>query len=340
MIVQDAIKVVVAGKNLSIDQTKEAFTQIMSGEATDSQIAALIVALRMKGETPEEITGAALVMREKATHIIPSVSDHLIDTCGTGGDGSNSFNISTATAFVAAGAGATVAKHGNRCVSSKSGSADVLEALGVNISISPEAVTSCLNTIGIAFLFASALHKAMKYAIGPRKEIGVRTIFNVLGPLTNPARANRQLLGVFSEGMTETLVTVLKNMGTQKAFVVYGLEGLDEISITGPTRISELNDGNISSYSISPDQFGISLAPRSAIIGGTPADNAAIIRDVLRGQKGPHRDVVLLNAGFAITAAGLCKDPVEGISLAKKAIDSGAARQKLEKLVEVTSAAK
>jgi anthranilate phosphoribosyltransferase len=339
MTVQDAIKSVVAGKNLSIDQAKEAFTQIMSGDATDSQIAALIVALRMKGETPEEITGAASVMREKATHILPAASDHLIDTCGTGGDGSNSFNISTATAFVAAGAGATVAKHGNRSVSSKSGSADVLEALGVNIALPPEAVTSCLNSIGIAFLFAPGLHKAMKYAIGPRKEIGVRTIFNVLGPLTNPAQASRQLLGVFSESLTETLATVLKNMGTQMAFVVYGMEGLDEISISGPTHVAELRDNKVTSYTIEPSQFGINRAPQSAIAGGTPAENAGIIRDVLSGKKGPHRDVVVLNAGFAITAAGLCKDPPEGISLAVKAIDNGAALQKLENLIAATKAA-
>jgi anthranilate phosphoribosyltransferase len=337
MTIQDAIKDVVAGRNLSIEQAKQAFTQIMSGSATDSQIAALIVALRMKGETPEEITGAASVMREKATQVLPSVPDHLIDTCGTGGDGSNSFNISTTTAFVAAGAGATVAKHGNRCVSSKSGSADVLEALGVNIAISPEVVISCLNAIGIAFLFAPALHTAMKYAIGPRKEIGVRTIFNVLGPLTNPAQAKRQLLGVFSEGLTQTLATVLKNLGSQKAFVVYGMEGLDEISIAGSTRITELCDGKITNYSISPDHFGISPAPRSAIAGGTPAENAVIIRDVLSGRKGPHRDVVVLNAGFAIAAAGLSKTPAEGIALAQKSIDSGAAHEKLEKLIAITS---
>ncbi|MBN1129944.1 MAG: anthranilate phosphoribosyltransferase, partial [Chitinispirillaceae bacterium] len=250
----------------------------------------------------------------------------------------NTFNISTAAAFVAAGAGATVAKHGNRSVSSKSGSADVLEALGVNIAVSPEIMKRCLDTVGIAFLFAPALHRAMKYAIGPRREIAVRTIFNVLGPLTNPALARRQLLGVFSESLTGTMAAVLNNMGTQRAFVVYGMEGLDEISICGPTRVAEVVNGTVASSTVTPEQFGLPVAPAGAVAGGTPADNAGIIRSVLAGQKGPCRDIAVLNAAFALAAAGMCGVPADGIPLAVRSIDSGAARGKLEQLTAMTTA--
>ncbi|MBN2036344.1 MAG: anthranilate phosphoribosyltransferase [Chitinispirillaceae bacterium] len=337
MTIQEAIAGIVAGKNLAREQTIDVFTQIMGGEATDAQIGAFLVALRMKGETPDEIIGAAMVMREKATHVAPKANEHLVDTCGTGGDGSNTFNISTATALVAAGAGATVAKHGNRSVSSKCGSADVLEALGVNITAPPEVMKKCLDTIGIAFLFAPSLHKAMKHAIGPRKEIALRTIFNVLGPLTNPAGAQRQLLGVFSQTLTKTLAQALAGMGTARAFVVFGMEGLDEISISGPTQVSEVRNGSIKTYTVTPDQFGMAHYPRSELGGDTSKENADFVLSVLKGQQGARRDVVVLNAAFAIAAAGLCDDPKQGIALAEQSIDSGAALKKLVQLAEMTT---
>jgi anthranilate phosphoribosyltransferase len=337
MNIQEAIKTVIIGTHLSLAESTEVFTAIMNGGATDAQIAAFIVALRMKGESVEEITGAASVMRQKATHILPEKSEFLVDTCGTGGDGANTFNISTAAALVAAGAGATVAKHGNRSVSSKSGSADVLEALGVTIAVPAEVMKHCLDTVGIAFLFAPALHKAMKYAIGPRKEIGVRTIFNVLGPLTNPALAPQQLMGVFSEKLTDTMASVLNKMGTRRAFVVYGMDGLDEISIAGPTKIAEVLHGTVRSYTISPEEFGIPAAPATAVAGGTPAENADIIRSVLAGTPGPCRNIVVLNAGFALVAAGVATDPTDGIALAAQSIDSGEARRKLDALIRITA---
>jgi anthranilate phosphoribosyltransferase len=336
MAIQEAIRSVIAGKNLSFGETVEVFTEIMSGMATDAQIAAFIVALRMKGESVDEIAGAASVMREKATHVLPASDGQVVDTCGTGGDGANTFNISTATAFVAAGAGATVAKHGNRSVSSKCGSADVLEKLGVNITIGPELMKQCLDRIGICFLFAPVLHKAMKYTIGPRKEIGVRTIFNVLGPLTNPSLARRQILGVFSPSLTETIAGALANMGSIRAYVVHGTDSLDEISICAPTRISELNNGKITTYTVQPEDFGISRAPSGSITGGTPDENAVIIREVLAGNPGPRRDIVLLNAAFAIAASGCAASPAEGLVKAKESIDSGAAMKKLVKLAELT----
>jgi anthranilate phosphoribosyltransferase len=337
MNIQDALKTVVAGNDLSVAQATSVFTDIMEGKTSDAQIAAFIVALRMKGESANEITGAASAMREKAVRVLPCSHVHCVDTCGTGGDGANTFNISTAAAFVAAGAGATVAKHGNRSVSSKCGSADVLEALGVTITVSPEKMKACLDTAGIAFLFAPTLHKAMKYAIGPRKEIAIRTIFNVLGPLTNPALAPHQLLGVFSEKLAATMAAVLNNMGTKRAFVVYGMDGLDEISIAGETKISEVNNGTITNYSVVPAEFGIARAPISAIAGGSPADNAAIVRSVLEGKKGPCRNITVLNAAFALAAAGIVQTPREGITPAEHAIDSGAAMEKLKRLVECTA---
>jgi anthranilate phosphoribosyltransferase len=291
----------------------------------------------MKGETVDEITGAAEIMREKATAVLPENREFLVDTCGTGGDGSNTFNISTAVAFVAAGAGARVAKHGNRSVSSKSGSADVLEALGVNVSISSEKMKYCLDKVGISFLFAPALHKAMKYAIGPRKEMAVRTIFNLLGPLTNPAGAENQLIGVYDAALTEPLAHVLRNMGSTRAYVVHGMNRIDEVSISDGTRISELHNGSVETYTFSPDELGIPSATEDSILGGTAEDNAGILRAVLSGQKGPHRDVVLLNAAFAIAAAGLTDTPKEGLEAATKTIDSGAAMKKLENLVAASN---
>jgi anthranilate phosphoribosyltransferase len=336
MLIQDAIRYVSTGKGLSVQESIDVFSDIMNGKATDAQIAALIMGLRMKGETPDEITGAATVMREKAIHILPRTSAHLIDTCGTGGDGSNTFNISTAAAFVAAGAGAVVAKHGNRNMSSKCGSADVLEALGVRISVSPETMKECLDTIGICFLFAPALHQAMKYAIGPRKEIGIRTIFNILGPLTNPAFAPSQLLGVFSPELTQTMAQVLKNMGSQTAYVVHGLDKLDEISICANTRISELSQGVVRTYEIKPEDFNIKRATHQDILGGSAQENAEIIKNVLSGKKGAHRDIVVINAAHAIAAAGLADSALSGLDLANQSIDSKAAYQKLQLLIEKT----
>lgn len=333
MNIQEAIKAVIARNNLTIEESVDVFTEIMSGTATDAQIAALIVALRFKGETAEEITGAASVMRQKATQILPQKNDFVIDTCGTGGDGANTFNISTVTAFVAAGAGAVVAKHGNRSVSSKCGSADVLEKLGVRLTISPESMTKCLEEVGVSFLFAPYLHKAMKYAINPRKEIGIRTIFNVLGPLTNPALAPSQLLGVFSPDLTETLAVVLKNMGSRKAYVVHGLDSLDEISISAATQVSELNNREIRTYTIEPELFGLNKAPHESIVGGDAEFNAKIITGVLNGKTGPARDIVLLNSAFAIAASGVAQTPQDGFRMAKESLDSGKALKKLNELV-------
>jgi anthranilate phosphoribosyltransferase len=339
MTIQEAIKVIISGKHLTVDQTKEIFTNIMSGNTTDAQIAAFIVALRMKGESVEEITGAASVMRQKATPITIT-HPHLIDTCGTGGDGANTFNISTAAAFVACGAGAAVAKHGNRNVSSRCGSADVLEALGVTITIEPEKMEQCLNEIGIAFLFAPSLHKAMKYAIGPRKEIGIRTIFNMLGPLTNPAFAPGQLMGVFAANITETMASALNNMGSRKAYVVHGLDPLDEISISSETQVSEIKDGTILTYRIKPEEFGFKTVPISSIEGGAPVENADIIRRILNGEKGPCRDITILNAAFAIAASGITSTPREAIGHAIDSIDSGKALSKLNALITFTDGSK
>jgi len=336
MTIKEAIAKVIERKNLSTEETITVFNEIMSGTCTDAQIAAFIVALRLKGEDVDEITGAATVMREKAEHVIPAATENLVDTCGTGGDCSNTFNISTAAAFITAGAGARVAKHGNRSVSSKSGSADVLESLGINIGVSSNTMKNCLDEIGICFLFAPSLHKAMKYAIGPRREVGVRTIFNILGPLTNPALAPNQLLGVFNDELCSTLITVLKNLGSNRAFVVHGADGLDEVSVCADTRISELHSGNISTYVVKPEDYGIERASKESILGGSADHNADIIKKLLKGVDGPCRNAAVINAGFAICAAGLSNTPKEGVALANEAIDSGAAMEKLEKLREMT----
>jgi anthranilate phosphoribosyltransferase len=335
--IQDAIKRVVSGQNLIRDEMIAVFSNIMSGGATDAQIASFITALRIKGETPEEITGAATVMRQMATTVIPASGFFTVDTCGTGGDGSNTFNISTASAFVSSGAGAIVAKHGNRSVSSKCGSADVLEMLGVTIDLQPQQMKECIDSVGICFLFAPLLHKAMKYAIGPRREIAIRTIFNVLGPLTNPANARSQVLGVFTPELTEVIASVLNNLGVARAYVVHGMDGLDEISISAETKISELNNGNINTYTISPEEFGLRRGIKDDLTGGTPVENAAIIRNILTGMKGVQRDVVVLNAAFALAASGVASNPREGIELANRSIDSGKASEILEKLVQYTA---
>ena len=335
--IQEAIKDLIAGADLGRAKTRAAMDQIMSGQATDAQIGAFLVALRIKGETMDEIVGCAQVMREKATPIATAHPD-LIDTCGTGGDASGTFNISTAVAFVASGAGLVVAKHGNRSISSQCGSADVLDALGVNVAASPEKVGECIDEVGIGFLFAVALHGAMKHAIGPRRELATRTVFNLLGPLTNPAGAKRQLLGVYDSALTETLAGVLGQLGSERAWVVHGSDGLDEITLTGPTQVSELRDGQVWTRQIAPGDFGLPMAPAAALQGGDAAYNARILREVLDGREGPRRDVVLLNAAAAIVVGGLAEDMTAGLELARAAIDSGKARQALDRLVEVSNA--
>ena len=334
--IKEAIAKVVERKNLTEEEMVSVMREIMEGEATPAQIAAFITALRMKGETVDEITGAARVMREKALKVKTKASV-VVDTCGTGGDESFTFNISTAAAFVAAGAGLTVAKHGNRSVSSKSGSADVLKSLGVNIEAEVERVEECLDKIGIGFLFAPMMHGAMKYAAPVRREIGIRTIFNILGPLTNPAGARYQVLGVYRSELTEVLANVLKNLGSTRAFVVSGNDGLDEMTLTSETKVSELKDGKVKTYSIKPEEFGMTRCKLFELQGGEPDDNARIISAILKGDKGPKRDVVVLNAAAAIVASGMAKDIKEGIKLAEEAIDSGKALEKLEKLIEITN---
>jgi anthranilate phosphoribosyltransferase len=345
-----AIQKLVDGKDLGEEEMEAAMDVIMSGKATPAQIGAFITALRLKGETIEEITGAARVMRRKATRIAVDDSmvsmdrddinldlETIVDTCGTGGDGTNTFNVSTTTAFVVAGCGLRVAKHGNRSVSSLCGSADVIENLGVSLDVSPAVVEECLSRVGIGFLFAPALHGAMKYAIGPRKEIGIRSIFNILGPLTNPAGANVQVLGVYDKKLTPILAEVLNRLGSRSAFVVYGEDCLDEISITGRTFVSELKNNQVSTYTIEPEDFGLSRASLDAIRGGDANENAQIVLEVLQGEPGARRDIVLLNAAAALVAAGRSDDFTEGIMQAAEAIDSGAAMKKLEALREITN---
>lgn len=329
---------VVEGQNLSQAEAKAAMGVIMSGEATSSQIGAFITAMRMKGETVEEITGCAQAMREHAYGIRPNV-EMLVDTCGTGGDGANTFNISTAAAFAVAGAGVTVAKHGNRSVSSKCGSADVLEALGVTIDLDPSRVESCIEEVGIGFLFAPQFHASMKHAAGPRKEIGIRTLFNVLGPLTNPASAHVQVVGVYDAALTHPVAEVLGRLGVQQAFVVHGLDRLDEISICGATQISHLRAGSVETYEFHPGQVGMNTASADAIRGGDAQENAALIRRILEGEAGPHRDIVLLNAGAALLVAGKANDLREGTERAAESIDSGEALQRLDLLIKYTRGA-
>ncbi len=332
MNIQEAIAKVIEGADLSRDEMTDVMNQIMSGEATDAQIGAFLIALRVKGECVDEIAGAASVMREKATPIATK-HDVIVDTCGTGGDHSGTFNISTTAAFVAAGAGLCVAKHGNRAATSQSGSADVLSALGVSIEASPETMSRCLDDVGIGFLFAISLHGAMKYAIGPRREIGARTIFNALGPLSNPAGATRQVVGVYSAALTETLAGVLATLGAERAFVVHGSDGLDEMTLTGPTRVSELKNGSVSTYDVSPGDFGLAQAPADALKGGDADYNAEITRSILNGEEGPQRDIVLLNAAAAIVTGDKARDLNEGVQVAAEVIDSGKALEKLDALV-------
>lgn len=334
--IKEAISKVVTGTSLSEAEAETVMREIMQGEATDAQISAYITSLRMKGETVEEITGSARVMREKAVHIKLDATFQ-VDTCGTGGDMSNTFNISTTVAFVVAGAGVAVAKHGNRSVSSKSGSADVLQALGINIEMPAHRVEECLNEVGIAFLFAPMMHQAMKFAIGPRREIGIRTIFNVLGPLTNPAGVKAQIMGVYSADLTTTLARALGNLGLTRAFVVHGMDGLDEITITERTKVSEFKDGSVNEYYIHPSDYDLPVGKAEDLKGGDAKENAAISLNILKGEQGPRRDIVLLNAAAGLTAAGKAKDLRDGLRLAGESIDSGAALKKLEELKKFTN---
>jgi anthranilate phosphoribosyltransferase len=321
--------------------------EVLTGKCTDAQIAALLVALHMKGETVEEIVGFAEAIRGAAlpldlhpNHMVDvsgTGRDALVDTCGTGGDASGTFNISTATALVVAGAGVRVAKHGNRSLTSKCGSADVMEALGVNINLPPARLAVCLEEIGITFLFAPAVHSAMKYVQSARRELRLRTVFNLLGPLTNPAHASAQVVGVYSVALVEKLAEALSMLGLHRALVVHGLDGLDEITITGPTRIAELREGTVRTYEVTPEEFGMNRGTLDEISGGDAAANAYIIRDILAGKKSPRKDVVLLNAAAALLAAGKVDHLADALPLASKSIDSGAASEKLQALVRFTN---
>ncbi len=335
--IKQAIDKVIGGNDLSRREASEVMETIMGGEATPAQIAAFITGLRLKGETVDEISGCAEIMRKKAVRIKKPEGRVAVDTCGTGGDGSRTFNISTVTALIAAGAGVTVAKHGNRSVSSLCGSADVLKELGVNIMASPEVMEESLDRVGIAFLFAPLLHSAMKHAIGPRREIGIRTVFNILGPLSNPAGASVQLLGVYSEELTGTMAEVLGNLGAERAWVVHGGDGLDEITLTSNTVVSELKDGKVRTFELDPVELGLTLCRPNDLKGGKPADNARIALAILKGEEGPKADAALLNAAAVIMLGGEAADLAGGLEKAREAIKSGKALEKLEQLKEITN---
>jgi anthranilate phosphoribosyltransferase len=333
--IKEAINILINNISLSEVEMAECMKEIMEGKATEAQIGAFLTALRIKGETVDEITGAARIMREKATTI--KAPEGVLDTCGTGGDMSHTFNISTTTAFVVAGAGVPIAKHGNRSVSSQCGSADLLEALGVKIDLPPEKVEKCLFETGFGFLFAPLFHPAMKYAIGPRREMGIRTIFNILGPITNPAGAKRQILGVFANKLTETLAKVLGNLGAIDAMVVHGEDGLDEISISDGTKVSRFKDGKVENFYIGPEDFGIRRNKIEYIRGGNKEDNIAITLSILNGEKGPRRDIVLMNSAAALIVGGKAGDFKTALSIVADAIDSGKALRKLEEVKRVSN---
>jgi anthranilate phosphoribosyltransferase len=350
-IITEAVRVLVEGRDLTRIEAAAAMEAIMSGVATNAQIAAFLTALRMKGETAEELIGFAQVMRQKVARVrtggeevaglTGTDRELLIDTCGTGGDASGSFNVSTATAFVVAGAGLKVAKHGNRSMSGLSasslcGSADVVETLGVNLELTPAQVARCVDEVGIGFLYAPLLHTAMKHVMAARREMGVRTVFNLLGPLTNPAGASAQVIGVAAPELTEKLARVLAELGTVRAFVVHGADGLDEISNTGDSRVSEVREGTVRTFAVSPQDFGVERASIADLRGGDREQNAEIIREILGGAPGPKRDIVLMNASAALLAGGKARDFKDGVAVAARSIDSGAARAKLEHLVQLS----
>ena len=347
--IKEAIVRLVRGNHLTEGEMESNMDEIMTGKATPAQIGAFATALRLKGETVDEITGAARAMRQRSikvnfqNHLVNMDRDEInveeetiLDTSGTGGDGTNTFNVSTACAFVAAGAGVNVAKHGNRAVSSLCGSADVIEKLGVKLEISSSEVERCIREIGIGFLYAPIFHGAMRYAAGPRQEIGIRTIFNLLGPLTNPAAASAQVIGVYDPALTEKIAHVLKRLETREAFVVCGEGTLDEISICGPTRVSHLKNGEVKTFDLTPEEVGLKRAVPEAIRGGNAPKNAQIIREILNGQQGPKRDIVLFNTAAALITVGLGNGFKEGIERAKASIDSGQAKEKLQQLIAFT----
>jgi anthranilate phosphoribosyltransferase len=337
MDIQTAIQHVLDRKNLEPEQMQQVMRSIMTGACTPAQIAGFLIGLRMKGETVDEITAAAQIMRALSTRV-QVTSEYLVDTCGTGGDGANTFNISTAAAFVAAAAGARVAKHGNRSVSSKSGSADVLEAAGIRLELTSEQVALCINQIGIGFMFAPLHHEAMKHAIGTRRELGVRTIFNLLGPLTNPAGAPNQVLGVFSKDWLETLAQVQKNLGASHVMVVHAEDGLDEISIAAPTLVADLVNGTIKQYTITPGQFKIESTTIDSIVINSAEESLHMMMSVLDNTPGPAKDIVVLNAGAAIYTAGVTDNLAAGVKKAATAIADGTARGKFDQLVQLTNA--
>ncbi len=335
MTVPEAIQAVVAGRRLSEQQASDAASAIMAGQATPSQIAGLLVALRMRGETADEIAGFVRAARAAATPVTPR-SDGLLDTCGTGGDGSGTFNISTVTGFVAAAAGCRVAKHGNRSVSSRCGSADVLTELGARVDLPAEQVAACIDEVGFGFLHAPSFHPGARHAVAPRREIGIRTIFNAIGPLVHPAGARRQLVGVYDAGLTEVMAEALRRQESEHCLIVHGLDGLDEISLSATTRVTELRTGQIATFTIRATDFGLAPAGIDALAGGDSARNADILRAVLSGERGPCRDVVLINSGAAIHVGGRAESIAEGVRLAADAIDSGAALSKLRAFIEFT----
>lgn len=334
--IRNALHELIQGIHLSREQARKVMDEIMDGIATPAQIGSLLAMLRMKGETVDEIVGFAESMRSKSQRVEVDRSKDVLDTCGTGGDGSNTFNISTAAAFVAAAGGIRVAKHGNRAMSSKSGSADVLEALGVQIDLSPEQAKNCLQEVGICFLFAQTYHQSMRHAAGPRRELGFRTVFNLLGPLTNPAGASHQLVGVFDINLTETIAKVMKELQLKRGMVVASEDGLDEISISAPTRAAELVDGQVIMRSITPEDLGLKSYPLSAIRGGDARQNAEIIREIFAGAEGAPRNVVLANAGASFYVTGLSSTLQEGVEMAAQVIDSGQAEAKLQQLIAYT----
>ena len=345
-IIIEAVRALVERRDLTRIEAAAAMEAIMSGAATDSQIAAFLTALRMKGETVEELIGFAQVMRQKVVRIRTHADEvaaltgtdreMLIDTAGTGGDAAGTFNVSTATAFVVAGAGLRVAKHGNRSVSSLCGSADVVETLGINLDLPAPKVARCVDEVGIGFLYAPLLHTAMKHVMPARREMGIRTVFNMLGPLTNPAAANAQVIGVYAAALTEPLARVLAELGTIRAFIVHGADGLDELSNTGESRVAEVREGVVRTFTVTPEDFGLPRAGIDDLRGGDREQNAQIIKALLEGEPGPRRDIVLMNASAALVAGGKARDLKEGVALAAQSIDSGAARAKLERLIAVS----
>ena len=330
--IREAIEAVVSGESLTMEQAAEAMNEIMSGEATPAQFGAFVTALRLKGETVDEIAGMAQVMREHSLHV--EVDGTLVDTCGTGGDGSGTFNISTTAAFVAAGAGVKVAKHGNRAMSGSSGSADVLEALGAKIDLSPESVARCINETGFGFMFAQGFHPSMRFAAGPRREIGIRTVFNILGPLTNPAGADAQVIGVADASMASKMAQVLGRLGSRRALVVHGNDGLDEITIADSSKVWELKDGSVREYQISPQELGVRAASLNEVQASNAEESAGMLRDVLDGKGGAQREIVVLNAAAALLAADTVGTLQDGVDAAANSIDSGSAKKSMQAFVE------